>query len=77
MDELRGTFARAGLLRPQQGRWLAGVAAGVAARLNVDAWVVRLLLLLLLAAGGSAVLVYAVLWICMPPVGWIPPARTP
>lgn len=77
MDEVRGMFARAGLSRPQQGRWLAGVAAGVAARLGIDAWIVRLLLVVLAVAGGSAVLVYALLWFCMPPVGWIPPARTP
>lgn len=77
MDELRGMFARAGLSRPQEGRWVAGVASGLAARLGIDAWIVRLLFFLLLAVGGSALLLYGLLWFCMPPVGWIPPARTP
>lgn len=77
MDELRATFARAGLVRPQQGRWLAGVAAGVAARVGIDAWILRLVLVVLSVMGGSAVLLYIGLWICMPPAGWIPPARTP
>lgn len=77
MDELRGMFARAGLVRPQQGRWLAGVAAGLATRLGIDAWVVRLLLLVLVVMGASGLPIYVILWVCMPPVGWIPPARTP
>lgn len=76
MDEVRATFARAGLVRVQRGRWLAGVAAGLAARLTIDAWIVRLLLVILAFMGGSAVLLYVILWFCMPPVGWIPPARS-
>lgn len=77
MDSIRGAFARAGLSRPQSGRWLAGVCAGVAARLGVDAWVVRLVLILLLVLPGSPFLIYAILWVCMPPQGWIAPLRAP
>lgn len=77
MDQVRAAFARGGLVRPQTGRWLAGVCAGVAARFGIEAWVVRLLLVALIVLPGSAVVVYAVLWFCMPPVGWVPPARTP
>lgn len=77
METVRETFARAGLVRPQAGRWLAGVCAGVAGRLGIDAWIVRLLLILLLVMGGSSILIYAVLWLCMPPQGWVPPVRTP
>ena len=76
MDGIRGAFARAGLTRPQDGRWLAGVCAGVAARVGVETWVVRLLLLLLLVLPGSPFVIYAVLWFCMPSQGWVPPART-
>ncbi|WP_136518410.1 MULTISPECIES: PspC domain-containing protein [Cellulomonas] len=76
MDGIRGAFARAGLVRPYAGRLLAGVCAGVAARAGVDAWLVRLVLLLLLVLPGSPFLIYAVLWICMPAQGWVPPART-
>ena len=77
MDGVRQAFARAGLSRPQTGRWLAGVCAGVAARLDIDAWIVRLVLVALLVLPGSPFLIYAVLWICMPPQGWVPPVRTP
>ena len=77
MDGIRAAFARAGLSRPQTGRWLAGVCAGVAARLGVDAWIVRLVLVLLLVLPGSPFLIYAVLWFCMPSQGWVGPPRTP
>ena len=75
MDGVRAAFARAGLVRTYEGRWLAGVCSGVAARLGIEAWVVRLVLLLLLVLPGSPFLVYAVLWICMPPQGWVAPVR--
>lgn len=42
---------------------LAGVAADTAARLGVDAVVVRLALVVLATAGGAGVLLYAVLWL--------------
>jgi signal transduction histidine kinase/phage shock protein PspC (stress-responsive transcriptional regulator) len=42
---------------------LAGVAADTAARLGVDAVIVRLALVVLAMAGGSGVLLYAVLWL--------------
>jgi signal transduction histidine kinase len=42
---------------------LAGVAADTAARLGVDAVVVRLALLVLTTAGGAGLLIYAVLWL--------------
>lgn len=77
MDQVRETFARAGLSRPQTGRWLAGVCTGLAARLGVDPWIPRLAFVLLTVMGGSSLLVYAVLWFCMPPQGWIAPPRTP
>lgn len=42
---------------------LAGVAADTAARLGLDAVVVRLALVVLAMAGGAGVLLYAVLWL--------------
>ncbi|MBD7917376.1 PspC domain-containing protein [Cellulomonas sp. Sa3CUA2] len=77
MDGVREAFARAGLSRPYTGRWLAGVCAGVAVRLGIEAWVVRLVLLALLVLPGSPFLIYAILWVCMPPQGWVAPVRTP
>jgi len=77
MDGIRAAFARAGLSRPQTGRWLAGVCTGLAARLGVETWVVRLVFVLLLVLPGPSVIVYAGLWFCMPSQGWVAPPRTP
>ena len=76
MDGIRAAFARAGLVRPQNGRWLAGVCVGVGQRLGVDAWILRLILVLLVVLPGPSVIIYAGLWLCMPPQGWIAPPRT-
>ncbi len=46
-------LARLPLRRPPHGRWVAGVAAGVAAHLGVPVGVVRLLLALGTVAGGA------------------------
>ncbi|UZN03980.1 PspC domain-containing protein [Cellulomonas sp. S1-8] len=75
MDGIRGAFARAGLVRPQTGRWLAGVCAGVAAKLGIEPWIVRLLLVVSIVLPGTQVLLYAALWFCMPPQGWVAPMR--
>lgn len=75
MDQIRSAFLRAGMVRPYRDRWLAGVCAGTAHRLGTEPWVIRLALLLLTVLPGSAALVYLVLWLCMPPEGWTPPAR--
>ena len=54
------------LTRVEDGRMIAGVCAGLANYLGVDATVVRLIffLLALFAAGG--VLLYLILWLIMP-----------
>ncbi len=77
MDQLRAAFAKAGLTRPYEGRWLGGVAAGLAVRLGIDAWIVRLAFVLISVLPGSSLVLYVLLWICMPPTGWVAPVRTP
>ncbi len=57
------------LRRPKQGRMVAGVAAGIADRLGVERWVVRLAFVLLSAGGGSGVLLYVAAWLLMPEEG--------
>ncbi|MEU0152709.1 MULTISPECIES: PspC domain-containing protein [Micromonospora] len=54
------------LVRPRQGRMLAGVCAGLAQRFGMSAGMVRLLFLLSLLLPGTQVIVYLILWILMP-----------
>jgi phage shock protein PspC (stress-responsive transcriptional regulator) len=80
MNDIRENFARQGLVRPQEGRVLAGVLAGLGRRFGISAWTTRVLfVLLLMVIPGSQILIYPVLWILMPSaetVGAQPP-RTP
>jgi phage shock protein PspC (stress-responsive transcriptional regulator) len=67
MESIHSTFAQAGLVRPQEGRVLAGVIAGLGRRVGLDPWPARLLfVLLLLIIPGSQLLIYPILWILMP-----------
>src|ERR1044072_2277836 len=49
--------------RPAEGRVIAGVCAGIAQALGVDATLVRLVFALLALAGGAGILLYLALWI--------------
>jgi phage shock protein PspC (stress-responsive transcriptional regulator) len=53
-------------LRPRQGRLLAGVGAGLAARFALPVAAVRAAFILSVVLGGWGVLVYLALWIAMP-----------
>lgn len=57
------------LYRPDEGRWLAGVAAGLSLRLGVPAWPIRIAFALLCFAGGLGVLLYLAGWILIPGEG--------
>jgi phage shock protein C len=59
-------MAQRGLVRPQTGRFLAGVCAGLARRFGMKPGVVRLLFVLSILLPGPQVLLYIVLWILMP-----------
>ncbi|MFG1867409.1 DNA-binding protein [Micromonospora arborensis] len=54
------------LVRPREGRMIAGVCAGLARRFNMSPFMVRLLFLLSLLLPGTQVIVYLVLWVLMP-----------
>lgn len=58
------------LFRNIDNRMLGGVCSGLGAYFNIDATLVRIIFLLALFLAGGSILVYAVLWIV------IPPART-
>lgn len=55
------------LARPQDGRVVAGVGAGVAAHLGVDVLFVRLVLTALCALGGLGAFLYAGVWVATKP----------
>ena len=67
MDEIRRSFARAGLYRSRDDRVLGGVCTGLGRRVGIDPWPARILMLvLMIVVPGSPLLIYPVLWILMP-----------
>jgi phage shock protein C len=67
MASVHTTLRSRGLVRPRQGRLLAGVCAGLGQRFGLDANVARLLfVVVLLVIPGSQLLIYPVLWLLMP-----------
>ena len=59
------TAARPPLVRPRNGRMLAGVAAGTASHLRQDPLIVRIAFVVL-ATAGIGVVAYGLLWLTMP-----------
>jgi phage shock protein PspC (stress-responsive transcriptional regulator) len=57
------------LIRPQQGRMVAGVCAGLGDYFGVDANIVRLVFAGLTIFGGAGALVYLVAWLVVPEEG--------
>ena len=67
MKEVQRSLAQQGLVRPQQGRVLAGVCAGLGRRFGLRPWTTRVLfVLLLMVVPGSQLLIYPILWVLMP-----------
>jgi phage shock protein C len=54
------------LVRPREGRWIAGVCAGLAQRFGLRPNLVRLLFVLSCLLPGPQFLVYIALWIIVP-----------
>jgi phage shock protein C len=59
-------MASSGLVRPRQGRIVAGVLAGLARRFGVSPALVRVLFVLSILLPGPQILAYIALWILMP-----------
>jgi phage shock protein C len=77
MNDIHDTFARQGLVRPEEDRLLGGVCAGLGRRFGIDPWPARLLfVLLLLVVPGSQILIYPVLWLLMPDEATVRAAQT-
>ena len=67
MSQIKTSFARQGLIRPREGRVIAGVCAGLGRRFGLDPWPARLLfIVVLMLLPGSQIIIYPVLWILMP-----------
>ena len=67
MNTVHDSMARQGLVRPREGRMLAGVCAGLARRFGLDPWLTRVLFAVtLFVIPGSQILIYPVLWLLMP-----------
>ncbi len=54
------------LVRPINGRILAGVCAGIADWIGLDATLIRLIFLVLGFMTGSGLLIYIILWVIIP-----------
>ena len=57
------------LHRPVEGRWLAGVAAGLGRRFGVPVWIIRVAFVLFCFAGGLGFLLYVAGWLLIPGEG--------
>jgi phage shock protein PspC (stress-responsive transcriptional regulator) len=57
------------LLRPKQGRMVAGVCAGLAAYFNVDVYLIRLLFGVFAFIYGLGLLLYLIAWAILPEEG--------
>lgn len=67
MNDIHQTFRQQGLVRPREGRVIAGVIAGLARRFGLEPWLARVLfVLVLMIIPGSQILIYPILWILMP-----------
>jgi phage shock protein PspC (stress-responsive transcriptional regulator) len=61
-DRIRGL----GVVRPDDGRWAAGVCAGIARRTGLDVVLVRGLFVILAVLGGGALFLYGLGWLLLP-----------
>jgi phage shock protein PspC (stress-responsive transcriptional regulator) len=67
VTDVRSNFRNQGLVRPRQGRLIAGVCAGLGRRFGIGPWLARLLfVVILMVIPGSQIIVYPILWILMP-----------
>ena len=54
------------LVRPRDGRMIAGVCAGIADRFGLSRFLVRLIFVVSIVLPGPQVLVYVLLWVLIP-----------
>jgi phage shock protein PspC (stress-responsive transcriptional regulator) len=66
LADTRSTVGQRRLVRPRQGRLVAGVAVGLARRFGLSPVLVRILFLASMILPGPQILAYLALWIIMP-----------
>jgi phage shock protein PspC (stress-responsive transcriptional regulator) len=69
MSENNGTSGGSKLVRPTEGRMVAGVCAGLAAYFKADVSFVRLMFGLFTFFGGIGALLYVIAWAILPEEG--------
>ena len=69
MDENNGSGGKRLLLRPREGRLVAGVCAGLADYLGVDVNLVRLGFGVFTVFWGLGLLIYGLAWLVLPEEG--------
>jgi phage shock protein PspC (stress-responsive transcriptional regulator) len=67
---MNGTNGQKQLIRPREGRMVAGVCAGIGQFFGIDANIVRIIFAALTVfSAGAAALVYLVAWLVVPEEG--------
>ena len=72
-----GVIARKRLVRPREGRKVAGVCLGMAEYFDLDITLVRVVWLIAAFFGGGGFLAYIIAWIVMPEEPHLLPAQAP
>lgn len=65
-SEPRTASSSCRIYRDPDRRIFGGVCAGLAAYLNMDALIIRIIFVILFLAGGFGILIYLVLWVVLP-----------
>src|SRR4051794_31345650 len=65
-DDFFNRIRSLGVTRPDQGRWVAGVAAGLSRRWDIDPIFVRGVFVALGIFGGIGVALYGLAWLLLP-----------
>jgi phage shock protein PspC (stress-responsive transcriptional regulator) len=66
MDDFFDRIRSLGVTRPDEGRWVAGVAAGLSRRWDIDVVLIRGIFVALSIVGGLGVAAYGIAWLLLP-----------
>ena len=72
-----GVIARKRLVRPREGRKIAGICAGMAEYFDIDLTIVRLVWLIFALCTGIGFIAYLIAWIVIPEEPYLLSAQAP